>query len=95
MALVVPADGKPFDPASFFAHASASLPSYARPLFVRVASAVDVTGNFKNRKVRLQDEGFDPARTDDPLWLRDDAAKTYTPLDAKVHAEIAAGQRRL
>src|SRR5690606_26776870 len=88
MALVVPADGASFDPASFFAHAAKTLPPYARPLFVRVADAVDVTGNFKHRKIRLQDEGFDPARVRDPLWFRDDARATYVPLDPTLHAEI-------
>ena len=62
MALVVPADGAPFDPEGFYAFAARVLPPYARPLFVRVATQVDVTGNFKNRKTRLQAEAFDPAR---------------------------------
>jgi acyl-CoA synthetase (AMP-forming)/AMP-acid ligase II len=95
MALVVPVDGSSFDPASFYAHTSSALPSYARPLFVRVAPAVEVTGNFKNRKVRLQDEGFDPTRISDPLWLRDDASRTYVPLDAPLYGEITSGQRKL
>lgn len=95
MALVVPADGRSFDPISFYAHAARSLPAYARPLFVRVAPALEVTGNFKNRKVRLQDEGFDPARIGDPLWFRDDERGAYVPLDTALHAAIVAGQRRL
>jgi len=95
MALVVPADGAPFDPAGFFAHAAKVLPPYARPLFVRVAAQVDVTGNFKTRKTRLQDEAFDPARVADALWFRDDAAQTFVPLDAALHADIAAGRARL
>jgi len=95
MALVVPGEGTTFDPESFHAHVSRSLPGYARPLFVRVAAAVDVTGNFKNRKSRLQDEGFDPSRTDDALWFRDDDAGRYVPLDAALHAAIASGEKRL
>jgi fatty-acyl-CoA synthase len=95
MALVVPADGAGFDPTSFYAHATATLPAYARPLFVRVADALDVTGNFKNRKVRLQDEGFDPSRVGDPLWFREDEVKRYVPLDARLHDEITSGRRKL
>ncbi|HZR82160.1 MAG TPA: long-chain-acyl-CoA synthetase [Candidatus Binatia bacterium] len=95
MALVVPADGAAFDPASFYAHAARTLPAYARPLFVRVADAVDVTGNFKNRKLRLQDEAFDLDRVRDPLWLRDDERATYVPLDRALADEIAAGRRKL
>jgi len=95
MALVVPADGARFDPQSFFAHATKVLPPYARPLFVRVSEQVDVTGNFKNRKTRLQDEAFDPSRVSDALWFRDDAAQRFVPLDAARHADIVAGRERL
>ncbi len=95
MALVVAADGAAFDPVSFRAHVERALPAYARPLFVRVAASVDVTGNFKNRKVRLQDEGFDPSRVSDPLWFRDEQRGAYVPLDATLHTEIVAGRRQL
>jgi fatty-acyl-CoA synthase len=95
MALVVPEDGKPFDPSSFCVHAGRVLPGYARPLFVRVASAVDITGNFKTRKTRLQDEAFDPTRVADPLWFRDDAAGRYVRLDHALYEAITSGQRKL
>ena len=95
MALVVPADGAGFDPRSFHAHATRVLPPYARPLFVRIAPQVDVTGNFKNRKMRLQAEGFDPGRVRDALWFRDDARGAYVPLDQALHADVASGRARL
>jgi fatty-acyl-CoA synthase len=95
MALVVPADGAPFDPQGFFAHTARVLPPYARPLFVRVAAQVDVTGNFKNRKTRLQDEAFDPACTSDALWFRDDAARAFVALDVELHGDIVAGRVRI
>ena len=95
MALVVPVDGRDFDPASFLSHVERALPTYARPLFVRVSAAMDTTGNFKNRKTRLQAEGFDPARVADPLWFRDDAARAYVPLDPALHTAILSGERRL
>lgn len=94
MALVVP-DTAGFDPRVFYAHATEHLPSYARPVFVRIAPQVDVTGNFKNRKARLQDEGFDLDRTaPDTLYVRDDDAQTYTRLDRTTHEAIESGQRR-
>ncbi len=96
MALVVAASGHGFDPSSFYTHATAALPGYARPVFVRVADQVDVTGNFKNRKGRLQDEGFDPAKVGgDSLWLRDDAREAYVPLDASLWDEITSGAWRV
>ena len=95
MALVVPKDGATVDPRALFEHASRVLPPYARPLFVRVAPQVDVTGNFKNRKTRLQDEGFDPARFADTLWFRDDVRESYVPLDASLRDDIVAGRMRV
>lgn len=95
MALVVPKDGVELDPRAFYEHATRVLPAYARPLFVRVAPQVDVTGNFKNRKTRLQDEGFDPARFADTLWFRDDVRESYVPLDASLRDDIVAGRVRV
>lgn len=94
MALVVPS-GTTFDPVAFLVHVRRVLPVYAQPLFVRVSDAMDITGNFKNRKIRLQTEGFDPARITDPLWFRDDEANAYVPLDASLHASITSGEYRL
>jgi fatty-acyl-CoA synthase len=56
---------------------------------------MDVTGNFKNRKLRLQTEGFDPSGIEDPLFFRDDDAACFVPLDQALYSEIVAGTRRL
>ena len=37
------------------------LPSYARPLFLRMMPKVTVTVTFKHQKVQLRKEGFNPA----------------------------------
>lgn len=47
-----------------------------------------MTGNYKLRKVDLQRQGYDTAQVTDPLFVRDDAAKTYVPLQ-----EAAVAQR--
>ena len=80
MAALVMQLGHVFDPAAFWALAMERLPRYAAPMFVRVPSAADMTGNYKLRKVDLQREGFDSAQVKDPLYLRDDDARTYVPL---------------
>jgi fatty-acyl-CoA synthase len=91
MALVVLQPGAAFDPRRYFAHADQAVPPYARPLFVRVADSMDVTGTLKHTKTRLQQEGYDPSAVRDPLWLRDDAARSYVPLDAALKARIDSG----
>lgn len=95
MVLVVPEDAARFDPQALLAHAVENLPAYARPLFLRVADSMDVTGNFKRRKLRLQAEGFDPGRVADLLFFRDDHAGRFIPLDRGLYAEILAGTRKL
>lgn len=80
MAAVVMQSGRDFDPVAFYALGNSRLPRYAAPLFVRVAAAVDMTGNYKLRKVDLQREGFDAHLVRDPLFVRDDGVGSYVPL---------------
>ena len=95
MAAVVLARGASFDGAAFHARAAAHLPPYARPAFVRVAEAIEVTGTLKQRKRHLSEQGWDPARVSDPLFVRDDDAATYVPLTPALAADVRAGRRRL
>jgi len=92
MALVVPSPGTGFDPSAFHGFVARTLPSYARPLFIRVAAVMDVTGTLKHTKRRLQEEGYDPARINDPLYFRDDEVGAYVPLDAALKQRIDAGE---
>jgi fatty-acyl-CoA synthase len=84
-----------FDLGVFRAHIAAQLPAYARPVFVRLVHALDLTGTFKPRKVELVREGYDPAQVSDPLYVVDARSGAYVPLDRELHAAIAAGRRRL
>ena len=74
---------------------AAALPAYARPLFVRIVAALELTGTFKLRKQELALEGYDPARIADPLYFDDAAAGAYRPLDAALHQRLVAGELRL
>ena len=62
-----------FDPAQLYAHVARELPSYARPLFVRIGAEIEITGTFKHRKVDLAKQGFDPAVVADPVLFADAA----------------------
>ena len=79
MAAVVMQEGCSFDPSAFYALTEARLPRYAAPLFVRVSLAADLTTTFKLRKVDLQRQGYDPTAFADPLYVRDEEARTYAP----------------
>lgn len=84
--------GVAFDGAAFFAFTASRLPSYAVPLFVRVTPEADVTSTFKLRKLDLQEDGYDPARVDDPLFARDEAGASYVAWTAERHAALVAGR---
>jgi fatty-acyl-CoA synthase len=71
------------------------LPSYARPLFVRLCRQIDVTETFKPKKQALMSEGFDPRATSDPIYVEDRAADAYLRLDEAIYAAIQRGEFRV
>ena len=95
MAAVLLDPGAALDGERLHARVRAELPAYARPAFVRVQAAPDLTGTFKLRKVELQKQGFDPTASDDPLFVRDDERGAYVPLDSDSLNRMEAGALRL
>lgn len=86
-------DGK-FDIAAFSAWADEQLPTYARPVFVRLLKSADTTGTFKYRKVDLVADGFDPQKVAGGVYVRGGKAG-YQKLSAKAHDNILSGEMRL
>jgi len=84
-----------FDLEALRAHLARSLPDYARPLFVRIRSEMDVTSTFKQKKIDFVEQGFDPAATADPVYFDDPAAKSFVRIDGALHTRIRDGQVRL
>jgi fatty-acyl-CoA synthase len=91
-ALVV---GPQFDLMAFRRELSDSLPDYARPVFLRLVGALDVTGTFKLRKQELAAQGFDPSRTDDPLYFYSPLSARYESLGTQRHQRIVQGSERV
>jgi fatty-acyl-CoA synthase len=77
------------------AHLCATLPDYARPLFLRIQNEIEVTGTFKQRKVELVREGFDPGKTADPIYFNDPQSQAFVRLDAALYQRIERGEIRL
>ncbi len=92
VALVPSAD---FDLAELRRHLSGRLPDYARPLFVRIVPAIELTGTFKLKKQDLARQGYDPARIADELYFDDRRRDGYVPLDTALHQRLQAGTQRL
>ncbi len=75
-----------------FEQVSSLLPGYAQPRFLRVVESLATTGTFKHKKTELQQQGYDPAKIDDPLWIRDEAKRSYVELGREQHAALLAGR---
>ncbi|CAH0726566.1 unnamed protein product, partial [Brenthis ino] len=75
---------------------SRHLPPYARPIFIRVMTSMDMTGTFKMKKTDLQKEGFDPSLVKaDKLYYLDLKQMKYLPLGPEEYQKILKGQIRL
>lgn len=86
------------DLSSLAAGLNSRLPSYARPLFLRVLrKGLDLTGTFKHKKFRLQTEGFDPEEVgdQDKLYFMDPSKGEFQPLDRELYQDITQGRIRL
>ena len=75
-------------------HLIARLPSYARPVFVRIRGGLDVTDTFKHKKHELAREGFDPAASADAVYFDDVQAEAYVRLDAAMFERLQTQQIR-
>lgn len=83
------------DLAGLHAHIERELPAYARPLFLRMLHALDMTGTFKIKKTDLRAQGFDPRRCSDPLYFNNPENLAFEPLDMNLFRKIEVGDFRL
>nr|XP_006814019.1 PREDICTED: long-chain fatty acid transport protein 1-like [Saccoglossus kowalevskii] len=71
------------------------LPSYARPLFIRLVESVDTTGTFKIKKTELRKESFNPNVVKDKLYFSNSKTGEYQLINAQVYSDICNGKVRL
>uniref|UniRef100_A0AAV2L1Z1 long-chain-fatty-acid--CoA ligase n=1 Tax=Knipowitschia caucasica TaxID=637954 RepID=A0AAV2L1Z1_KNICA len=95
MAAVTLKEGEEFDCTDAFKHVVTYLPPYARPRFVRIQPSLEVTGTFKMKKVKLVEEGFNPADIADPLFFLDTDKKNYVPLTEEIYNAIMSREIKL
>jgi fatty-acyl-CoA synthase len=84
-----------FDLRAFRSEVAARLPSYARPLFLRLLPTLETTATFKPIMGELVRAGFDPAAVSDPVYVDSPAEGTFVRLDGELYAAIVAGAVRL
>lgn len=79
----------------FRTHLATRLPPYARPLFLRIRTGVDLTGTFKYLKTDLITQAYDPVATKDILYFDHPESEAYVQLDKQLYERIQCGGIRL
>ena len=83
------------DMAGLAAYVQRELPAFARPVFVRIQTELDLTGTFKMVKGDLKREGYDVNAITDPVYVMKPGRQSYEPLDAEYLETIRSGDARL
>jgi fatty-acyl-CoA synthase len=84
-----------FDIAGLAVYLEKNLPFYARPIFLRFQQEIEATSTFKQRKIELQGQGFDPAAISDPLYVHELASGLYVRLTPERYRDIRYGNVKL
>lgn len=71
-----------------------ALPSYARPIFLRIVKELEMTSTFKLKKINLQQEGFDPNKIQDKVYFRS-GNKEYVEVTPELYQKIISGSAKL
>ena len=82
-----------FDLEAFSAHVEGALPSYARPIFLRIQHDQETTSTFKLVKKTLREEGYDLTKVGgDSLFVLKPGSSTYEPLTQAYLETIGEGE---
>ncbi|WGM38447.1 long-chain-acyl-CoA synthetase [Caulobacter sp. NIBR1757] len=84
-----------FDVAALYSRVEKDMPPYAQPMFIRLQRQIETTGTFKYRKVDLVEDGFDPARTRDPIYFKSPLKKGYVKLTKATYGKLLEGGIKL
>ena len=95
MAAIILKPGAKFDPTETFKQVTNNLPGYACPRFIRLTESIEHTATFKQKKLRLVQEGFDPQLVTDSLFFYKSSEMQYIPLDKELHTNILNGVVRV
>ena len=75
---------------TFASYVTEKLPGYQRPHFIRLQRDMRITGTFKHQKVDYRKEGYDPTKTEDPMFFLD--SDGYVPIDQALFAKLQKGE---
>ena len=85
-------DPNTFDWSAFSSFVDEKLPSYARPVFVRIIEEMETTGTFKLKKGDLREEAYHLEKVnDDLIFVREPKSECYTRLTSENYEQINNG----
>ncbi|XP_059191959.1 long-chain fatty acid transport protein 1-like isoform X2 [Centropristis striata] len=91
MAAIAHAGGQ-FDLNAFLIAVQKALPSYARPVFLRLMPSVDTTGTFKIQKTRLQREEYKPQDSSENIYFLNSRGGRYEAVTDELYDDIMEGR---
>nr|DBA31658.1 TPA: hypothetical protein GDO54_007451 [Pyxicephalus adspersus] len=86
---------KSFDGEKLYDKVADYLPNYSRPCFIRIQDSIEVTGTFKQYKMELVKEGFNPDAIKDPMFFLDEKVKSYIPMNNRIYQDILEKKLKL
>ncbi len=80
--------GQTLDIAKLSAHISGNLPSYARPIFLRVLQEIATSSTFKLQKNDLREEAYHLDKVTEDVFVMKPGESIYTKLDRDFYDQI-------
>ena len=72
-----------------------ALPGYARPVFIRLVHAIDLTGTYKLRKIDYRNEAYDLGKVKDPIYFLDSISESYIPFTSIIYDQLVNGKLKV
>jgi len=94
MAAITLQNSENFDIKNLSKYLSSTLPRYAIPVFVRIREDLETTGTFKLKRVILKEEGYDPNKISDPLYIWDPSFNYLKKLTLNIYRTMVDGNLR-
>ncbi|CAG2174847.1 unnamed protein product [Oppiella nova] len=91
MVVIARLPNAPIDMKKLYKTLCHELPSYAVPVFVRLADNIAVTATYKLNKQGLEKIGFDPNVITDELYVLDKICESYVELTHRLYRQIQCG----
>ena len=92
MAAIISDEKTPIEISKLAGYLKTSLPKYAVPLFVRFVPDFEWTATHKIQKNNLKNQGYDPSRVKEGVYVLLPGSEGYVPLNDEIYRNLIAGK---